>query len=1155
MHTSSYVHRILIAGAGTSAWWNAGDEAIFSAMIRDLRSKLPGVQISALSANPNGALAPYEVEEVPVGDIRRMIKTASESDMLILGGGGLFYDYWGFNIDQLFTTQHVGHGIYVDFALLSTLLNKPLMIYAVGVGPLSSETGKSYTKMIFEQAASITVRDEDSKQLLNSLGIPAKKIRVTADPAFGTPKIDLDIGMRCINAESQTYPKRPFLGVVLRDWMVNESPSRDWKPAVSQALDKLVEQYGGTIFFIPFHRQVDRVNDAATAENVRSLMKYGNQTILFGADLSLDEKESILGNCDLVLGMRLHSVIFAIKYGIPVVALAYDPKVSHLLNTLKQTDYLLDMKDLDTNVLFFALQNAYQNRDTLSNYFLKEEKRLAALAQQNATMAVRLLQEKGTRSGFPSDKAEEVIKTLLLEQSMRVHEQQATVQILNAQIAEKEQQLYALSIQVAEKVQQVQALNTQLIARNEQIQALNVQVTAQDEQVQNLMNQVISQDNQIQSVQARLDEIITSTAWRVTQRLWKIRLWLIPHASFRESVALAWVQFIRHPSRSSLIGAFWDMGRAVYHRLPVSLQRRIRALQLARMRRKQSRQEDTAPIPTAEPQPVTALPVDRSEGIPVRSDRVAILAPLFFDYEGNNMFFGGAERYLIELVRLIRQMGYEPEIYQCGTGDWVRYYGDMRVIGLNTGTDMQRLNQRFHEIVPNSALTIYFVFKLAAPRYHASKSIGISHGIYWDDKSYQYNPSIQEKNVRDILEAISHISTTVSVDTNTINWVRATQVGLAEKLVYIPNFVDLNQFQPRQQSGNVRHNDEIAVLYPRRLYKPRGFWLVEKLVPEFLERYPNVAFHFVGKADALEEEAVRALTFKYPERVKWYFLPPERMQEAYAQADIALIPTINGEGTSLSCLEALASGNAVIASNVGGLPDLVLSGFNGLLIEPNVNSLREALHTLLRDPELRQRIAKNGVEVARSFDIQNWRSRWKRILKMYLAERAPFASDTPVIVFPPVSGLRWKKAQKEFAYLLAEHFSRHGIEVFWQQEGARQQNKEKLLYVVNPTDDLYIKNPFLVIWHPSQYHLVENYDQPYIIYCLTDSISGASLDEHLLDTAQMVLMRTSNTALKAMIEQKRPDVFQIEENMDNPETMLAITQRVRQLHGALFRRS
>ena len=128
------------------------------------------------------------------------------------------------------------------------------------------------------------------------------------------------------------------------------------------------------------------------------------------------------------------------------------------------------------------------------------------------------------------------------------------------------------------------------------------------------------------------------------------------------------------------------------------------------------------------------------------------------------------------------------------------------------------------------------------------------------------------------------------------------------------------------------------------------------------------------------------LVKKYQGRVSWKTLEMQAMHEAYEMADITLIPSLYSEGTSLSCLEAMASGNAVIATNIGGLPDLVISGYNGLLIEPSVSALREALSTLCDNPDKRRQLGKRAQEVAGAFNIDIWRSKWRKILTEVLLE-------------------------------------------------------------------------------------------------------------------------------------------------------------------------
>jgi glycosyltransferase involved in cell wall biosynthesis len=76
----------------------------------------------------------------------------------------------------------------------------------------------------------------------------------------------------------------------------------------------------------------------------------------------------------------------------------------------------------------------------------------------------------------------------------------------------------------------------------------------------------------------------------------------------------------------------------------------------------------------------------------------------------------------------------------------------------------------------------------------------------------------------------------------------------------------------------------------------------------------------------------------------------------------------------------MASGNAVIATNIGGLPDLVISGYNGLLIEPSASALREALSTLCENPDMRRQLGRRAHQVAGAFNIEAWQSKWRKIL-------------------------------------------------------------------------------------------------------------------------------------------------------------------------------
>ena len=108
------------------------------------------------------------------------------------------------------------------------------------------------------------------------------------------------------------------------------------------------------------------------------------------------------------------------------------------------------------------------------------------------------------------------------------------------------------------------------------------------------------------------------------------------------------------------------------------------------------------------------------------------------------------------------------------------------------------------------------------------------------------------------------------------------------------------------------------------------------------------------------------------------------MAELYQQADIAIIPTLYCEGTSLSCIEAMACGNAIITTDIGGLPNLIINNYNGILAEPTLESINEALEKVITDSKFRNSLSLKALDVANAFSKNKWETKWKKILGKYL---------------------------------------------------------------------------------------------------------------------------------------------------------------------------
>ncbi|MCC7560303.1 MAG: glycosyltransferase family 4 protein [Methanobacterium sp.] len=101
------------------------------------------------------------------------------------------------------------------------------------------------------------------------------------------------------------------------------------------------------------------------------------------------------------------------------------------------------------------------------------------------------------------------------------------------------------------------------------------------------------------------------------------------------------------------------------------------------------------------------------------------------------------------------------------------------------------------------------------------------------------------------------------------------------------------------------------------------------------------------------------------------FVPEELKKYYYRAADIFCLPSVTmAESFGIVNLEAMASSLPVVASRLGGLPEVVRNGENGLLVEPKVvGDLASKLSLLLENPTLRHKLGKNGRKIAENY---NW---------------------------------------------------------------------------------------------------------------------------------------------------------------------------------------
>lgn len=299
--------------SGYYGFANAGDEAMLAAMIEALTDIEPNVSITVISGNPEDTRQRHGVAAIYRLNYPAIVRVLAGSRLLISGGGSLLQD----------VTSDRSLYYYLSIMMLAKKIGTPVMLYAQGIGPVQGALAQGAMRYIGNMVDLITVRDEGSRDELRRLKVNGPPIYVTADPVLAMHPVDKQIG-RAILRKNGLEGATPLVGVSVREW-------KDWshyKIVLAQVVDQIVEEFGARVVFVPMQWP----EDLEVARKIAC--RTQKQVTVLEEEYTTGELLSLTGNLAMLIGIRLHALIFAAVMHVPMVGISYDPKIDRFLELL-----------------------------------------------------------------------------------------------------------------------------------------------------------------------------------------------------------------------------------------------------------------------------------------------------------------------------------------------------------------------------------------------------------------------------------------------------------------------------------------------------------------------------------------------------------------------------------------------------------------------------------------------------------------------------------------------------------------------------------------------------------------------------------------------------------------------------------------------------
>jgi len=196
--------------------------------------------------------------------------------------------------------------------------------------------------------------------------------------------------------------------------------------------------------------------------------------------------------------------------------------------------------------------------------------------------------------------------------------------------------------------------------------------------------------------------------------------------------------------------------------------------------------------------------------------------------------------------------------------------------------------------------------------------------------------------------------------------VRLRRIAPRSNVRVLPNPVSVAEFEPTLEGRYAVPESGGTVLFLGAFGKRKGVYDLLEGIPAVAAERPEVVFEMGGDQEVAEVAGLieKGGVERNVKMLGW--VTGTDKLAAFTRAHIYVLPSYH-EGLPIGVLEAMAAGLPVVTTPVGGIPEVVKDGVNGIIITPgDVRALSSALLRLLGDPALRKRMSDANVELARS---------------------------------------------------------------------------------------------------------------------------------------------------------------------------------------------
>lgn len=404
--------RILITNYFSAA--NRGDAAIAEGLLHSLRTCFPDASFVIHSTRPDIVPTVHGVEArhdlyrwmprpfarasraclvtwarakrrginlpLPHRALRQTLRDYEEADIVVANGGGYLHDYYNDCAPRLCSFR------------IATILGKTVCLGAQSIGPLEEPRIRRFARSVLKDVDLIIARDTMSLEVLQGLDMNGPRIEQTCDAAFAMPEKPADYSRlprwETIPAANRSGDADRTLTLSARDLShLNEEQQERYIASFAALADWAAEELGRSSLFLSTCTSLGGYHNDDRVFAARIIERCTNSPRIASLDYDPYEIVNLMAAHSLLhVGTRMHSNVMALLAGVPIVGIAYEPKIAGVAEAFGLEDYILDVEKIDPDSLIDRVRRALESRQELAGRIAETLPRIRESAMENARL-------------------------------------------------------------------------------------------------------------------------------------------------------------------------------------------------------------------------------------------------------------------------------------------------------------------------------------------------------------------------------------------------------------------------------------------------------------------------------------------------------------------------------------------------------------------------------------------------------------------------------------------------------------------------------------------------------------------------------------------------------------------------------------------------